>query len=128
MINITEKGNFDNMEKYLKKSVSMDDRVRRIMDRYGREGVRALSAATPSRTGTTARSWGYHIETGKGKMSLVWTNANAAPGASVPVVILIQYGHMTRNGGYVQGIDFINPAMRGIFKDMARDIFREVAD
>lgn len=128
MLKVTEKGSFNNLEKYLKKSVSVSDRTRKILDRYGREGVRALSAATPSRTGATANSWSYYIEQGKSKSSVIWTNSNEAPGASVPVAILIQYGHMTRNGGYVQGIDFINPALRGVFKDMANAIYREVVE
>lgn len=127
MLKVTEKGDFNNLEKYLKKSVSMDARIRKIMDNYGREGVRALSAATPSRSGKTADSWGYQINIGKGKSTITWTNSNSAPGASAPVAILIQYGHMTRNGGYVEGIDFINPALRSVFKDMANTIYREVS-
>lgn len=126
MIKFIESGGFTNLERYLKKSVSVSSDIRRIMERYGREGVQALSSSTPSKTGATARSWDFQVDVGKDKSTITWTNSNTPSGGKVPVVILIQYGHMTRNGGYVQGVDFINPALRSVFKEFANDIYREV--
>lgn len=94
------------------------------LNRYAQEGVDALSAATPRDTGTTADSWSYEIRRGNGQVTIYWTNSNAPYG--VPVAVLIQYGHATRNGGYVQGIDYINPALKPIFEKMAENIWREV--
>lgn len=94
------------------------------LDRYGRMGVDALSKATPVRTGLAASSWSYDITRKDGKVTLSWKNSDIEGGYNV--AILIQYGHGTRNGGYVQGIDYINPALKPIFEQMAEDIWREV--
>lgn len=94
------------------------------LHRYGQEGVDALSAATPRDTGTTAASWSYEVRHGNNEVSIYWNNSNAPYG--VPVAVLIQYGHTTRNGGYVQGIDYINPALRPVFDKIANDIWKEV--
>lgn len=122
MITVKQKGDFKNLEKFLKKARSVD--YIRILERYGEEGVRALSNATPKDTGLTASSWSYTIKKTNGSYSLSWTNSNIQNG--VPIAILIQYGHGTRNGGYVQGIDYINPALKPIFDKMSADIWREV--
>lgn len=91
----------------------------------GRKGVAALSAATPVDTGTTAISWDYDIIDEDGVVKIVWTNTNVADNGT-PVAVLIQYGHGTRNGGYVVGRDFINPAIRPIFDQIAEDAWTEV--
>lgn len=94
------------------------------LDEYGRKGVEALSAATPVDTGKTAASWNYEIHYSHDGCSLVWTNSNVNKGENI--AILIQYGHGTRNGGYVQGRDYINPALRPIFDDIADSVWKEV--
>lgn len=94
------------------------------LDKYGREGVKALSLATPVDTGKTADSWNYEIHYYKGGASIVWTNSNVNKGENIAV--LLQYGHGTRNGGYVQGRDYINPALRPIFDKIADSAWKEV--
>ena len=93
------------------------------LQHYAELGVAALSEATPKRTGKTAASWGYEIEVGPETTKLTWTNSNVNDG--VNVALLIQYGHGTGTGGYVQGIDYINPAMQPMFQGFADDIWRE---
>lgn len=122
MIKVTHKGSFNNTTKFFK---SMKEKqYLHTLHRYGQEGVDALSAATPRDTGTTANSWSYEVRQGRNEVSIYWTNSNAPNG--VPVAVLIQYGHATRNGGYVQGIDYINPALKPIFDKIANDIWKEV--
>ena len=95
-----------------------------ILDRYGRLGVSALRSATPKDTGYTADAWGYEIVNEKDTVRLVFTNNNVNKGQNI--AILLQYGHGTRNGGYVQGRDYINPVLQPLFDDMADACFREV--
>lgn len=122
MISFKSKTNFTKTLNRLKRyqEISVDD----ILRKYGEMGVKALAAATPKRTGMTAESWGYKIVHKGNGVSLIWTNSNAPYG--VPVAILIQYGHATRGGGYVEGIDYINPALRPVFDDILRHIDGEV--
>ncbi len=122
MINIKCTGDFRNTTKFLEKAskMSVDD----IMHKYGQSGVKALSAATPVDTGETASKWGYKIIKEKGSHSIVWTNDSINDG--VPIVILIQYGHGTKNGGYVSGVDFINPAIKDLMSNLADSIWKEV--
>ena len=94
------------------------------LDRYGRMGVDALSKATPVLTGLAASSWSYDIERSNGKVRLMWKNSDIEGGYNV--AILLQYGHATRGGGYVQGIDYINPALRPVFEQMADELWKEV--
>lgn len=122
MITVRHKGDFTNLEKMLKNSVGKD--YRNILKRYGQEGVAALAAATPRDTGKTASSWFYEIEEKDGKLSVIWKNSNINDG--VNIAIIIQYGHGTRNGGYVQGVDYVNPALQPIFDKMADAAWREV--
>ena len=91
---------------------------------FGAEGVRALEAATPKDTGRTASSWSYERIVENGTAKLIWTNDNINDGANVAV--LLQYGHMTGSGGYVEGIDYINPALRPVFEKLADDAWAEV--
>lgn len=122
MIKITNRGNFDKTFKFMK---SMKDRrYLEILNRYAQEGVDALEAATPRDTGKTAESWGYRIERTDHSAIIYFTNDNAPYGVSV--AFLIQYGHATKNGGYVQGIDYINPALRPVFEKMAENAWKEV--
>lgn len=99
--------------------------VRRVLEKYGGLGVAALSRATPQDTGEAASSWDFSLlEQKDGYYRLSWTNSKMA--GRTPLVILIQYGHGTRNGGYVPGIDFINPALKPIFEGLKRELFLEV--
>ena len=122
MIEFRHKGDFSNLEKMLK--ASMGRNGRRILERYGQEGVAALSAATPKRTGKTAASWTYNISGGDGSISITWQNSNTNGG--VNIALILQYGHGTRNGGYVTGIDYINPALRPVFDALAEAAWKEV--
>lgn len=124
MFSITHKGDFAKTEKMLKKSLGR--RYMKVLKRYGQRGVEALSAATPVDTGMTAASWFYEIEENKeaGTISVVWKNDNFNKYANI--ALLIQYGHATRNGGYVKGIDYINPALRPIFDQLAEAAWKEV--
>ena len=124
MIKITQKGNFNNTEKFLKGSQKID--FIKLLNEYGKRGVDALSANTPIDSGKTASLWNYEIHTTKNTYKVIWTNDNINQG--VPIAILIQYGHATRNGGYVEGRDFINPAMKPIFDSMAEELWKEVAN
>lgn len=124
MIKITfkHKGDLSKTERFLKKLKSADFLKR--LDDYGKMGVEALAAATPINTGKTAASWGYEIHHEHGMVSIVWTNSNTNNG--VNIAVLLQYGHGTRNGGYVLGRDYINPAMQPIFDDIAESAWMEV--
>jgi hypothetical protein len=95
-----------------------------VLDRYGREGVVALSSVTPVDTGLTASSWYYKIEQTDTSVSLIFCNSNVQNG--VPIAIILQYGHGTRNGGWVEGRDYINPTVQPIFDKLASDAWREV--
>ena len=96
-----------------------------ILNKYGREGVALLSAATPVDTGLTAKSWFYKIEDREhGGVSLSFYNSNIQKG--IPIAIILQYGHGTGGGGYVEGIDYINPALRPLFEKIADEVWKEV--
>ena len=126
-IQFTHKGNFNKMERFLSKAVHVKPVVKLILEKYGRRGVEALREATPKDTGKTADSWMYEIvEEKNGNLKIVWHNTNIANGW-VPVAILLQYGHATGNGGYVQGTDYINPAIDSIFKKLADEAWKEVS-
>lgn len=125
MIKLSTSGNWDKTEQFLKKSSTLSN-IKSTLSKYGDMGVRALSAATPIRTGETAASWTYEISVTGSKIEIAWSNSHKPYGA--PVALLIQYGHGTRNGGYVQGIDYINPAMRPIFEQIESDILKEVSE
>lgn len=122
MIHITQKGDFKKTEKLLKASIGKD--YKSILRQYAEEGVRALSAATPKDTGKTANSWSYSIEQTKNSISIVWNNSNINDG--VNVAIILQYGHASKDGSYVQGIDYINPALKPVFDKLADAAWKEV--
>jgi hypothetical protein len=122
MINFRQKGDFSKLTHFLEKAkeiVKLGD-----LDRYGREGVQALSSATPVESGLTASSWYYTIEHGRDSASISFHNSNINKG--VPIAIILQYGHGTRNGGWVEGRDYINPAIQPIFDKIADDAWKEV--
>ena len=122
MIKFRHKGDFSKATRYLervKQAINMG-----LLDRYGREGVAALSAATPVETGLTANSWYYKIENRPGSAKIVFGNSNIQNG--VPIAIILQYGHGTGNGGWVQGRDYINPAIQPIFDRIVKDAWKEV--
>ena len=124
MIKITHQGNFKNTEKFFNRTLKHNwiD----ILKRYGQEGVNALSSATPKDSSETANSWNYIITSSKNEINISWTNSHVID--SVPIAIILQYGHGTRNGGYVQGRDYINPAIRPIFDKISNDIWKEVTE
>ena len=125
-INFTHKGNFNHLENFLAKTIHIKPVVRRILEKYGRRGVDALREATPKDSGKTANSWTYEVvEESNGNLKIVWRNTNIANDWA-PVAILLQYGHATKNGGYVQGIDYINPALQPVFEALADEAWREV--
>lgn len=122
MISFKQKGDFSKLTRYLEKAKSA---VRLSnLDKYGREGVAALAAATPVDSGLTANSWYYQIEHKNGSVSITFNNSNIQNG--VPIAIILQYGHGTRNGGYVQGRDYINPAIQPLFDKITNEAWREV--
>lgn len=122
MINIKQKGDFKNLSSFLEKTKEKLNLG--LLDKYGREGVAALQAATPKDTGKTSESWYYKIERKNGSVSLTFHNSNQNKG--VPIAIILQYGHATGNGGYVEGVDYINPALRPIFDKIAEEAWKEV--
>ena len=122
MITFRQKGDFSKVTRFLeraKESVKLG-----VLDKYGRAGVEALSSATPVDTGFTAASWYYKIENKNGVAKLNFYNSNIQNG--VPIAIILQYGHGTQNGGWVQGRDYINPAIQPIFDSLADDAWKEV--
>lgn len=122
MIKFRHKGDFSKSFRYLERvkgAVRLSD-----LDKYGREGVAALASATPVDSGLTASSWYYEIVRTNGSVSINFNNSNIQNG--VPIAVILQYGHGTGTGGYVQGRDYINPAIRPIFDRIANDAWREV--
>lgn len=122
MITFRHKGDFSKTSRFLEKAknaIKIGE-----LDRYGRAGVAALASATPEDTGLTAKSWSYKIERKRGSVSISFDNSNVNDG--VQIAIILQYGHGTRNGGWVEGRDYINPAIQPIFDQLANDAWREV--
>lgn len=122
MIKFRQKGDFSKLTRFLeraKSSVHLSD-----LDRYGREGVAALASATPVDTGKTASSWYYDVKIDKESASITFNNSNIQNG--VPIAIILQYGHGTRNGGWVEGRDYINPVIKPIFDKIAEEAWKEV--
>lgn len=122
MITLRHRGDFSKIDRYLER-VKEAARVG-ILDRYGQEGVSALASATPVDSGTTAGSWFYTIERQTGSAAIIFNNSHINKG--VPIAIILQYGHGTGTGGYVQGRDYINPAVQPLFDKIAEDAWREV--
>lgn len=123
MISFVHKGNFDSTQKMLFKLRSKS--FFKALDSYGERGVKALASVTPTDTGKTASSWGYEIVNNDKNVSIIWTNSNADNNGT-PIAILLQYGHATGSGGYVQGYDYINPAIRPIFEEIENGVWNEI--
>ena len=122
MISFRQKGDFSKLTSFLeraKESVKIGD-----LDKYGREGVAALSSATPIDSGKTANSWSYEIINKNGSVTISFNNSNIQNG--VPIAIILQYGHGTKNGGWVQGRNYINPAIQPVFDEIVDKAWREV--
>ena len=120
MIKLSSTGNFNKTEKFLKRS----NNIKLDLDAYGRKGVAALAAATPVNSGETANSWYYEITKQNGKYTIAFKNSNINNG--VPIAIILQYGHGTNNGAWIEGRDYINPAIQPIFYEMAEAAWKEV--
>jgi len=123
MIRATTRKNSQTTEKWIRKNLRGE--IYAELDRFGAEGVAALASATPVDSGLTARSWRYRVHRGA-RPGIEWYNTNEVNGHGIPIVILIQYGHATGTGGYVQGRDFINPAIRPIFDKIADNVWKKV--
>lgn len=122
MIKFTHKGDFSKLNRFLERAknvVKMGD-----LDKYGRAGVAALSSATPVDSGKTASSWYYEIERQNGRATINFLNSNINQG--VPIAIILQYGHGTGTGGWVEGRDYINPALQPIFDEIVNNARKEV--
>lgn len=122
MVTFRQKGDFSKATRFLervKEAVGLG-----LLDRYGQKGVAALSAATPVDSGETGASWDYEIVNRNGSARIMFTNSHIVKG--VPIAIILQYGHGTRNGGWVEGRDYINPAIQPIFDELAEKAWKEV--
>lgn len=122
MIVLKTTGKLKKTEKFLSKMSRFD--IRRILNKYGEEGVHALAENTPVRSGETASSWRYKVNINNSIATVTWSNTHVEKG--VNIAIILQYGHGTRNGGYVQGIDYINPALKPVFNALAEEAWMEV--
>lgn len=124
MIRITSRGTYKRTKHFLE-SLLRNDQLSDL-DQYGRLGVEALSAATPVDTGTTSESWDYRIKQGRNWVRLEWFNTNRIEPGGPSVAILLEHGHGTRGGTYVSGHDYINPAMKPVFDEIIRDMWKKV--
>lgn len=123
-IKVTHRGDFSATKAFASR---IQNRVYlRNLEKYGAMGVAALRDATPKDDGDTANRWYYEVVDRPGYYAIHWLNSNVVQPGNIPIAVLIQYGHGTRNGGYVEGRDYINPALRPIFDQMASDMWREV--
>lgn len=133
ILNLTSSGDLKATESWLRKLLRID--LQSVLDKYGKKGVKALAAATPKRTGLTANSWNYrstikhNAEGGVASASLEFYNTNLSTSADkIPIVILIEYGHGTRNGGYVPPHPFVSKATKEVFDNLAKELWKEVKE
>lgn len=124
-ITFTTRGSFKNTEKFLKEMQNLGSHIRRVAETEAQRGVQALIAATPKDSGLAASSWGYKIVQNGRRVQIIWTNTDLENGG-FPVAIMLQYGYGTGSGGYVQGRDYINPAMKPIFESIANNVWKAV--
>ena len=122
IVSIKHKGSFRNIDRFLVKANKRE--YFGVLKKYAIKGVEALSSATPIDTGYTSQCWKYEIETTEGKTIIRWLNTNAKDG--VNIALILQYGHGTGTGGYVQGLDYINPALQPVFDEIAEQTWKEV--
>lgn len=125
MFSFSESGSLSNILSFLKSAQNLNKRMASRFDSYGKQGAAALAAATPVRSGLASSSWGYYVKQDKESVTIAWTNSDVENG--FPVVIALQYGYATGTGGYVQGRDFINPALKPIFDKISADVGKEVS-
>jgi len=124
MIRFVHRGNFNKTTKFL--GFARKLKIDSILSQYGRIGVDALAAATPVGSGRTANSWDFTVESGSGGASIAWTNSNVNKG--VNIAIILQYGHGTGTGGYVQGRNYIPPAVQPVFDEIAESVWKEISN
>lgn len=124
MIHVKVRGNWDKTENFLKRNQKLKN-IRNVLERCGREGIAALAATTPVDTGNTAGSWSYEIIQNEQESSVVFKNNNLTK-TGIPIAILLQYGHGNGRGGYVQGRDYINPAVQPVFDKIVEEAWKEV--
>ena len=124
MITIQVKGDLKKTTSFLERALEVFNLG--ILDKYGRRGVDVLSAATPKDSGVTADSWYYRISRRKNGVAIEWLNSSQNEG--IPIVILLQYGHGFDGGGYYEGLDFINPAMRPLFDEITEEAWKELTN
>lgn len=122
MIKIRTKGSFRNTERFLK--TDRQAKIVRILKKYGEDGVKALAEATPINTGLTAASWNYEITRDGDQYSVFWTNSNIQNG--IRIAVILDLGHATGTGGYVEGRNYIKPAIQPVFDDIAESAWKEV--
>lgn len=123
VVQMSEKGDFKKTFRFLK--AMKEKKFLSSLDKYGERGVQLLSENTPRDTGLTASSWYYKIEDDGNTLKLTWYNSNVKKDY-FNVALMLQYGHATKNGGWVEGIDYINPALKPLFDEMEKDIWEEV--
>lgn len=121
-LSIIHKGSFKNLERFLKTNSRL--KIEDQLNSLGQEGVRALQSVTPVRSGRTSASWTYSVKRGRGSTSITWNNTNINKG--VNIAIILQYGHGTGTGGYVEGRDYINPAIQPVFDKIAEKVWKAV--
>ena len=122
VISFRQTGDFQKTDRFLSRLISAN--AFRKMKKYGEMGVEALRNATPKDSGNTADSWSYEIVQEPGRTSIFWKNSHVEKGVNIAVIL--RYGHGTRNGGFVEGIDYISPAIRPVFEQMADEVWKEV--
>lgn len=122
MITFKQSGNFNQTEKFLTRAFKID--YKNILQKYGQLGVMALASVTPVDSRLTSHSWSYKVAKTKDSYRIDWSNTNVVDGVSI--AIILQYGHATKNGGYVQGRDYINPAVQPIFDQLTAEMWKEV--
>lgn len=122
MISFTVRGSHRQSEAFLKKLQKID--IPSILKKNGQAGVDALARATPIDSSLASQSWAYEVTSSRGVHQITWTNSDVESG--FPVAIMLQYGYGTGTGGYVQGVDYINPAIRPIFDRIAEDVWKAV--
>lgn len=122
MLTIVDSGSFKKLQSFLNSASKAD--IMSVLRSYGQEGVNALAAMTPSESGLTAHSWGYEVDQRAGAYYISWTNTDIENG--FPVAIMLQYGYGTGTGGYIQGRDYINPAIRPVFDKIADKAWKAV--
>lgn len=127
MIRLKQKGDFSKSTRFLEKIKDLTSIGTPLLEKYGTLGVQALKEATPVDTGKTADSWSYEAKTyEEGRFELIFRNSNINKG--VPIAVILQYGHGTGTGGWVEGRDYINPAIRPIFDELAKRMMKEVSE